>query len=110
MKNAFLPGMLFIAGGFVYTIIRLQLIGYRYDRYLRQNHFDQWKQITTVFGQGPGLLNSWRAWKFLFSEEYFGDKELLFLKKQTRRAWFYVLSGFLISLIAMIVLGIMMQE
>jgi hypothetical protein len=110
MRNAFLPGMLFIFGGFIFSIIRLQVLGYKYDRYLRQNHFGKWKEITTVFGFGPGMLNSYRAWKFLFSDEFFGDNELLVMKSKVRRAIFYVITGFFASLVAMLMMAVMLRK
>jgi hypothetical protein len=110
MKNAFLPGVLFIVGGFLFTIIRLQAQGYKYDKYLRRNHFEKWQEVTTVFGFSPGLLNSYRAWKFLFSNECYGDEELLIMKSKVRRAMYYVVIGGFASLFAMLMMAIMMQE
>ena len=49
--------------------------------YLYENHLEDWKQLTTVPGLGPGNTNSFRTTKFVHSNEDFGDPSVATLKQ-----------------------------
>lgn len=81
--------------GFGYIIfmgIRLAIYGNKLNRYLIEHHTEQWKEMTTVLGFGPGLSSS-KGFKFIFSKEHFGDPEVLRLKVIFRNASIYMVLG-----------------
>jgi len=75
------------------SIIRLMVYLYKLDRLLFKKHTEKWKYLTTLLGFGPGCQNPVRNLPFLFSNEDFGDKEVLRLKIIVKHSLLYVLTG-----------------
>lgn len=73
-------------------------------RYLLKNHTEEWKELTSVFGFGPGLANGSKGRKFLFSKEYFKDPEVLRLKVMARNAHISTISGMFTTFISIVVI------
>ena len=75
------------------SLIRGMVLPKRYYRYLRQNHPKVWEDITTVFGIGPGMRNSYRGLKFFLSHEDIDDTNLRAMKASVRNAIIYFFTG-----------------
>jgi hypothetical protein len=67
------------------------------SQYLLKHHTEKWKELTTVFGFGPGLGNGLRTIKFLFGADYLDDPELLHLKTMCRNWILYTANSLLVS-------------
>ena len=84
-------------------LVRLMIYQRKLSDYLRVNHTEKWKELTTIWGFGPGYVNSWRAKRFLFSKDDLGDPEVLRLKVIVRNSYIGVMTGipatFLMALI-----------
>lgn len=79
----------------VISICRLVLFQHKLLKYLRENHTEKWKELTTIGGSGPGYANSIRGKKFLFDKCDLDDPEVLRLKVIVRNSYIYALTGFL---------------
>ncbi len=62
-------------------------------KYLRQEHTEKWKELSTVLGIGPGFANGVRGIKFFCGKEDFGDPEIVYLKVKIRNAFIYAATG-----------------
>ncbi len=58
--------------------------GYRLVQYLKDNHYEKWKEITYVPGLGYGCCNSYRSLPFVYSKDDLGDPVVTSLKKNYR--------------------------
>ena len=95
-ENIFGLGVFLIFSVIILSVVRMAILGNAYSHYLRKNHFEKWKEITTVFGVGPGMLNSYRAFKFLYSKDDLGDKQLMIMKTKLRNAWICVMAAMIV--------------
>ena len=72
-------GLVFIAFWIV-TVIRLNKL----NRYLKNNNYKKWCEITSIDNFGPGLSNPFRAWHYIFKDINDIDEETLRLKYSAR--------------------------
>ena len=93
MKIQTVIGFLFILGLMFMSAVRLMYTQHKLYKYLRENHTEKWKYLTTFLGLGPGGANSWKGIKFLLSQDYLGDPELLRLKVVCKNSLIYVIIG-----------------
>ena len=92
-EHVFFGEVLFIFAVVIFGMIRLAVLGLKYDRYLKEHHFEKWKEITSFFGFGPGMTNSYRAFKFLFSKEDFGDNQLTIMKAKLKNTLIFSITS-----------------
>ena len=92
-KQFFTIEVIFFFSLFVFSGLRMTMLMCQVGHYLRENYFEKWKEITTYLGIGPGMGNSYRAFKFIFSAEDFGDNQLVLLKSKSRKAIIFFLTG-----------------
>jgi hypothetical protein len=74
---------------------------FKLQNYLKNNHYDKWRELTSVGKIGPGLVNPFKGLAFL-SKEMEGDEQLLRLQDRTKISVRYsVICGitFIISLV-----------
>ncbi len=83
-----------LLGASVISWARLYIFQRKLFDYLRENHPDTWKELTTVLMFAPGYANSRRTRKFLFSKDDLGDPEVLHLKVTTRNSHLCTVAGF----------------
>lgn len=95
MKHSLYGGLFFLLALTAISMVWFFIFQHKLYTYLRENHTEKWKELTTVLGFGPGYTNSLRAIKFLFRKDDLDDPELLRLKVIVRNASIYVLTGFL---------------
>ena len=69
-------------------------------RYLIENHTEKWKELTTVWGIGPGMANSFKGFKFLYGKDYLDDDEVLRLKNKIRNSYSLILFFVFITFIS----------
>jgi hypothetical protein len=86
-------GFLFILGLTIISAARLMYYQHRCCKYLREKHTEKWKEITTIFGFGPGLVNGIKGMKFLLGKDDLGDPEFLRLKILFRNSLIYLVTG-----------------
>ena len=78
----------------VICTIRLAYYTFKLDHYLRDNHTEKWKELTTIQGLGYGFQNPFRQMPFIFNKEDFGDKEVLRCKVKIRNHVLFLLLCF----------------
>ena len=98
-------GYLFILGITIISAVRCMIFQHKCYQYLREQHTEKWKELTTIFGFGPGLANGSRAMKFLFSKEYFEDPELLRIKTKFRNSFIHTVTGTLAVVVMFFIFG-----
>lgn len=86
-------GFLFILGLTIISAVRLMCFQHKLYKYMRENHIEKWKYLTTVLGLGPGMANSWKGIKFLLSKDDLGDTKLLYLKAVCKNSLIYEITG-----------------
>jgi len=79
----------------IFSMIRFLVFEHRLYKYLRENHTEKWKELTTIFGLGPGYANSRKARKFIFGKCDINDPELIRLMVITRNSYIYMVTGFI---------------
>ncbi len=62
------------------TMVRL----FKLNRYIKNNNYLKWREITSLGGFGPGFSNPFRAWSYIFKNTKEEDEELLKLKDSAR--------------------------
>jgi len=100
MINSSYIGIIFIFAVTTVSMIRCLVYQHKLFNYLRENHTEKWKELTTVFGLGPGIQNSLRGSRFLFGKDYLDDTEVLRLKVIARNSAIYTATGFFAMFIA----------
>ena len=90
-KYGLIPLMFFIATGF--CVLRGAILQFRFYRYLRDNHFEKWKYLTSFLCFGPGCANSFRGMPFLYNSDDLGDKAVLMYKIKIRHSILYAITG-----------------
>jgi len=75
------------------SLITAIILQKRYYDYLQENHPEKWGELTTIWGIGPGMKNSYRGLKFLFSQNDLGDTKLNAMKASVRNAFIYFFTG-----------------
>jgi hypothetical protein len=95
MRVAFYVGaiLLFVFVGV--SMLRAAIYQHKLYRYLLMNHSEKWKELTTVWGVGPGMANSLRGMKFLFGPDYLNDPEVLRLKALVKNSFAWVIFSWL---------------
>ena len=103
-SNVFLYSVAIMGFGYV-VFMGIRSITYQKKllRHLLENHTEEWKELTSVFGFGPGLANSSKGHRFLFSKEYFEDPEVLRLKVIVRNAHVATILGMFTTFVAIVV-------
>ena len=105
-KYGLYGGILLILVFTIVSIIRGIIFQHKLYKYLRENHTEKWKYLTTVFGFGPGYANSRRAMIFLFGKDDFGDPEVLRLKVAFRNCIIYMATGLVAVFILLFMLSL----
>ena len=78
----------------IVSVIRLNILQHQFYNYLRKNHFEKWKELTTIFGFGPGMVNGKKALKFILKNDNdIDDPEYFYYKIKCRNALTYVITG-----------------
>ena len=110
ISDVYVNSVLILGLGYMIVIgIKLAIYGNKLNRYLIKHHTEQWKEMTTVLGFGPGLSSS-KGFKFIFSKEYFDDPEVLRLKVIFRNACIYMVLGMFVTFIGLVLMIALMQE
>jgi hypothetical protein len=104
-KQAAEFGFLFILGLTVLSAVMCKILHHKLYKYLREKHTEKWIELTTIFGFGPGAVNSRRSMKFVFSKEYFDDPELLRIKVKVRNSVLYTVTGILAVIVMFFIVG-----
>ena len=88
--------------------LRLQ---HKFFVYLRENHFEKWKELTTILGFGPGLANGFRSIPFLWGRDDLSDPDVQRLKAKVRNSITLVLLTMLGTFLTFVVLvGVSQQS
>jgi hypothetical protein len=98
---------------FILTIclaLRLLIILYKFDAYLKDQHFEKWKYLTSCLGKGPGLNNPYRSIPFLFNKDNLGDDKVKLYKVKIRNALIYVLSVLMATPMTVFILFVIFGE
>ena len=69
--------ILFIFLGVFYNVTHARLLSY-----LKKNHYEKWKELTTIQHLGSGYYNGKRIRKFLYSKETLNDSIISILKNE----------------------------
>jgi hypothetical protein len=88
----------------------MMIMQYKLMNYLRQNHYEKWKYLTTVPGLGPGYANNFLGIAFLFSGEDLGDSEMMRMKIIIRNSLIYTLTGMMAAFITFFMLFMLYPE
>lgn len=108
MKIGLWVCLIFLISITIFSWVRFITFQHKLWNYLFENYVDKWKELTSIGDFGPGIANSRRGIKFLFSREDFNDADLLRLKVISRNAFLYVITGFIaIFFWAFIMVGIL---
>ncbi len=90
--------------------VRLLMLQHKLFEYLRENHFEKWKELTTILGFGPGYANGFRGIPFLYSKDDLGDPEVRWLKVKVRNSFALVLLTMLGTFLTFVVLVGLSQQ
>jgi hypothetical protein len=72
-------------------------------KYLKQNYYETWKEITTIPFFGSGNVNSLRGCKFLFSLNLNKDESILAMKQNIKQLFLlYMISFFNIPIFSIL--------
>lgn len=93
MENSLYIGLFLFLAFLIFSMIRFFIYQHKLMQYLLEYHTEKWKDLTTVWGFGPGLANSFRGMKFLFGKDDLGDSEVLRLKVIVRNSFIHTLGG-----------------
>jgi len=93
-----IPFVFFISVGVcLFNLFVLQL---RFSNYLRKNHFEKWKYLTSSSWFGPGGGNSLRGIPFLYGDDDLNDKNIELYKIKMRHLILYILTGVIATLVS----------
>jgi hypothetical protein len=85
---------------FIYTAI----CGKTLHNYIKKNHYNRWKKITSIWTFGPGLSNPFRSIPYLFNDEDIEDKEVLKNKQKVKYGLYAILFSFTVMIIIICIL------
>jgi hypothetical protein len=77
----------------VFWVIKIPRL-FKLNRYLKENDYQKWREITSIGSSGPGLSNPFRAWSYIFKNTKEIDEDLLRLKDSARISLRYSLIWF----------------
>ena len=83
---------------FIFFLIKYIILTFKLLDYLHKKHHNEWVELTTVFGMGPGMWNSLAIFDFVFNKEKLNDPSVKQLKAKVRYSIY--------SLIATMILGV----
>ncbi len=94
MRVGLYVGLVLLIVATLISMLRAAIYQHRLAKYLMMNHTETWKELTTIWGIGPGMLNSRRGMKFFKGSDYLNDPEVLRMKTIVRNSFVYTITGF----------------
>lgn len=99
-----------IFGFLIFTVIVLFLSslftmykGYKLMSYLKKNKYDRWREITSIGKVGPGAVNPFRGFSYIYGQKDNNDEYILRLKDSIKVGHRWII----ISLLTMVVTIVM---
>jgi len=68
-------------------------------KYLKNNVYDRWCELTSIGRFGPGLLNSWRGIRYIYSDRDSALEEVRLLKDSIKIWIRYLVCGYLAAFV-----------
>jgi len=95
-----------IFGFLIFTVIAVFVSGIytgfkdrRLNKYLKEKNYERWREITSIGNVGPGAVNPFRGFAYLYGQKDNDNETVLRLKDSVKIGFRYIL----ISLLTMIV-------
>lgn len=92
---------------FLKETIHTAIVSLRLNQYLKKNHYNLWRDLTSFGRLGPGMVNSYKSLPWLFSEVTSDDEILIRLidLARIRTRWFFITGGAFIATITTVFIG-----